>query len=257
MARYQIILAYDGTKFHGSQRQAETRTVQRVVEAALRKLNWTDQSVLFAGRTDAGVHASGQVVAFDLDWKHPPDDLRNALNALLPKDAAVRQLVETSPNFHPRFDALSRSYRYRVYSQPVRDPLRERYAWRVWPAPDFDLLRSAAQAFLGVHDFAAFGSPTSPTGSTIRELTQADWQQVGDEFFFDVTANAFLYHMVRRLTFVSIQIGQGKRQVADILHHLQTPQGPVLQGLAPPNGLTLVDVRYPNDEGENTDQSKI
>jgi tRNA pseudouridine38-40 synthase len=257
MERYQVILAYDGTKFHGSQRQAETRTVQSVVEATLRKLNWTNPSVLFAGRTDAGVHASGQVVAFDLDWKHPPDDLQNALNALLPKDVAVHRLVETYPDFHPRFDALSRSYRYRVYSQPMRDPLRERYAWRVWPSPEVELLQSAAQILRGVHDFAAFGSPTSPNGSTIRELMQADWQQNGDEIFFDVTANAFLYHMVRRLTFALIQVGQGKLQVAELLHHLQNPREPMMQGLAPPNGLTLVEVRYPQAEGESTDQSKI
>jgi len=257
MERYQVILAYDGTKFHGSQRQAETRTVQGVFEVALRELNWMEKSVLFAGRTDAGVHASGQVVAFDLDWKHPPEDLQNALNALLPKDTAVHRLMETSSDFHPRFDAVSRSYRYRVYSQPVRDPLREQFAWQVWPAPDFELLNSAARIFLGVHDFASYGSPTSPNGSTIREVMQANWQQVDDEFFFDVTANAFLYHMVRRLVFALISVGQGKFEVVEILHRLQTPQGPVLQGLAPPNGLSLVEVCYSSTESENTDQNKI
>jgi tRNA pseudouridine38-40 synthase len=257
MARYQVILAYDGTNFHGSQLQADDRTVQSVVEVALRKLNWTGHSILFAGRTDAGVHASGQVAAFDLVWNHPPQDLQNALNAMLPEDAAVWRAMEVSPDFHPRYDALFRSYCYRAYCQPVRDPLRERYAWQVWPVPEIRRLQSVAKTILGVHDFAAFGSPTSPGGSTVREVTQADWEQVDDEFYFSITGNAFLYHMVRRLVFVMVSVGQGKLEVEDVLEHLQTPHGPVLQGLAPPNGLSLVKVYYPSAEGENIDQNKI
>lgn len=255
MARYQVILAYDGRNFHGSQRQADDRTVQRVVESTLRKLNWTGKSILFAGRTDSGVHASGQVAAFDLAWNHSPQDLQNALNAMLPEDVAVTGLKEVSPDFHPRYDALSRSYRYRIYCQPVRDPLRERYAWQVWPAPEIDRLQSVAPKIIGVHDFAAFGSPTRSGGSTIREVTQAEWRQVDDEFFFNISGNAFLYHMVRRLVFAMIAVGQRKLEIKDVLHHLQNPHGPVLQGLAPPQGLSLFEVSYPPAEGENTDQN--
>jgi len=251
MERYQIILAYDGTDFHGSQYQAKTRTVQSVVQTALRQLNWSGRSVLFAGRTDAGVHASGQVVAFDLDWNHPLVDLQNALNALLPGDVAVVNVSLSSPDFHPRFHAVSRSYRYHVFCQPSRDPLRDRFGWRVWPPPEIAVMKAAAREFIGIHDFAAFGRPARPGGSTIRAVTRAEWQPAGDALYFEVTANAFLYHMVRRMTFVQIAVGQGRLELEEIQRHIQQPQDPPIQGLAPPQGLALIQVEYPSGNGEN------
>lgn len=244
MARYQVILAYDGTHFHGSQRQLESRTVQGVVEQALRKLNWEAESVLLAGRTDAGVHASGQVVAFDLEWRHPPADLRNALNSLLPNDVAVRQVAECRADFHPRFDAVSRSYRYRILCDDVRRPLDEYCAWRVWPAPDVDRLTAAASELIGEFDFTAFGSPTRNGGSTIRQVSNAVWKQDDDILYFEITANAFLYHMVRRLVFVQILVGQGVHQVEDIRQCLAKPTINAIPGLAPAQGLSLVAVGY-------------
>lgn len=250
MERYQVILAYDGTDFHGSQYQIETRTVQGVFEAALRKLNWLGKSTFFAGRTDTGVHASGQVVAFDLDWNHSPADLSNALNSLLPKDIAVRDISVSPPDFHPRFAATSRSYSYRVYCSPGLHPLHERYAWRVWPAPNFDRLQAASRVFTGSHDFAGFGQATSPDGSTIRHVMASEWWQAVDGsqtglLIFDITANAFLYHMVRRLVYVSVAVGQGKLEVDDLRQHLHTPPAEPIQGLAPPQGLTLKEVSFP------------
>lgn len=246
MAHYKVILAYDGTHFQGSQRQLEgTRTVQGVVEEALRKLGWIEPSTKFAGRTDAGVHASGQVFTFALTWRHSLDDLRNALNALLPKDASARQVSEISQDFHPRYHALARKYRYHIFSDPVRNPLKEQVAWRVWPAPDLDRLQAAAQIFLGIHDFSAFGSPTSPNGATIRELMAANWNYADSDLFFNVTANAFLYHMVRRLVHVQVAVGQGRLQLEALSQHLGNPSGPPMQGLAPPQGLALVEVQYP------------
>ena len=140
MARYQVILAYDGTGFVGSQRQAKKsdglslsklRTVQGELEKALRKLGWVGRSVLLAGRTDSGVHAVGQVASFDLDWQHADGDLLRALNANLPADVAARDVRIAPPKFHPRFDATSRRYRYRLFCQQVRDPSREKSAWRL------------------------------------------------------------------------------------------------------------------------------
>ena len=259
MERYQVVLAYDGTDFHGSQVQNGTRTVQGVVEETLRKLNWQGKSVLIAGRTDAGVHASGQVMAFDLAWDHSPADLGNALNALLPQDVAVSQISVSCPDFHPRFSARARRYRYRIFCQPSRDPLRERYAWRVWPAPDLDVLQAAAEAFIGVHDFAGFGRATRPGGSTIRNVMVANWLLAPnrlhpDETCFEVSANAFLYHMVRRLVFVQVALGQGKLGMDELLQHLHSPRPDPIQGLAPPHGLSLVEVCYPTVQGENTTQ---
>ena len=252
MARYKIILAYDGTAFFGSQRQAETRTVQGVVEYALHKLCWQDQSILLAGRTDTGVHASGQVAAVDLSWNHPPDDLLRALNSLLPADVAARSVEPVAVDFHPRFGALSRSYRYEIICDPHRDPLKERYVWRVWPAPDFDRLQAAAGDLIGTHDFATFGAPPRSGGSTIRKVEAAHWSQTGHRLTFEVTANAFLYHMVRRMVLVQVSVGQGKLEAGVISRALEHPESQpmMFQGLAPSQGLTLVEVAYPSKSRE-------
>ena len=243
MARYQIIFAYDGTGFYGSQRQGSVRTAQSELEKALRKIGWTGKSVLLAGRTDTGVHASGQVAAFDLDWGHGLGDLHKALNANLSPDMAVRSVNLAPAGFHPRFDASSRRYRYRLFCAGVRDPLRERYAWRVWP-PVSDL-RPLAEIWPGTHDFAAFGSPPRAGGSTVRTVHAAAWKKTGDEWTFEVQADAFLYRMVRRLVFVQVAVGQDRLPVEELGRALAN-KTKVLAGLAPPNGLALVEVRYDN-----------
>ena len=245
MARYKIILAYDGTFLFGSQRQAASRTAQSELEKALGCLGWQEKSVLLAGRTDSGVHASGQVASFDLHWNHQPEDLVRALNSNLPAEMAVRAAQIVPDDFHPRFDATSRRYCYRIYCQPVRDPLRERYAWRQWPALEGKLLNEASSFIIGKHDFAAFGTPPRPGSSTMRTVIKAAWRSQVDEWFFDVQADAFLYHMVRRLVFVQIVVGQGRfppQVVADML--AATPNF-VPAGLAPASGLTLAEVTYP------------
>ena len=247
MARYQIILAYDGTEFLGSQRQVKSRrTVQGELENALRKMGWDGKSVLMAGRTDAGVHASGQVAAFDFNWVHSLEALSNALNANLPADMAVRQAQVAPDSFHPRFDATARRYHYRIFSQKLRDPLRERYAWRVFPTPDEDVLHALAAMLPGKFDFAAFGSPPRPDGSTERHLIQARWEKQADEWHFEVQANAFLYHMVRRLVRTQVVIAQGKFS-KEIFARALAEQVQVPSGIAPPNGLTLVEVTYPDN----------
>ena len=246
MARYQVILAYDGTEFHGSQRQLKVRTVQGVVEDTLRKLRWVGETIIMAGRTDTGVHASGQVLGFDLDWNHTEEDLRNALNALFPNDVSTRRVTECHAEFHPRYDALSRTYRYQVLIDPIPDPLEMRYSWRVWPSPDLDVMQDAANLFIGAHDFAAFGSPMKQGGSTVREITEARWDRVSNanKLEFVVTANAFLYHMVRRLVHVLVKVGQGSLSIEQIRKYLEAPEGPPVQGLAPAQGLVLEEVNY-------------
>ena len=244
MARYQVILAYDGTGFTGSQRQTNSRTVQGELERALRNLGWSGKSVLMAGRTDTGVHATGQVAAFDLEWTHSAEKLLWALNADLPSDLVVKNLFPASADFHPRFDAASREYRYRVFFEPIRDPLREKYLWRTWPGVDGDVLKRNASIFLGKHDFAAMGSRTTPKGTTVHTVTKAEWKKMPDgEWQFEVRADAFLYRMVRRLVFVQVSVAQGKCSVEKVQHAL-SKQGVLLAGLAPAHGLTLVEVTY-------------
>ncbi|MBI5964757.1 MAG: tRNA pseudouridine(38-40) synthase TruA [Chloroflexi bacterium] len=246
MARYQVILAYDGTGFTGSQIQANSRTVQGELERALRNLGWSDRTVIMAGRTDTGVHATGQVAAFDFEWEHPADKLRRALNADLPPDLVIKDLIPAPADFHPRFDAVSREYRYRVFFQPTRDPLQEKYLWRAWPDVDGDALKQNAGIFLGTHDFAAIGSPMKPAprGTTVRTLTKAEWKRMPDgEWQFEVRADAFLYRMVRRLVFVQVSVAQGRCPLEKVQHAL-SKQGKLLAGLAPAHGLTLVEVTY-------------
>lgn len=261
MARYQLILAYDGAKLNGSQRQSrspersrkaaqskdEPRTAQGELEKALRTIGWTGRSVLIAGRTDSGVHAEGQSVALDFEWAHGPDKLRAALNAALPPDLAVRVAREVHSDFHPRFDATSRRYRYRLFIDPVRDPVRERFAWRVWPAPDGDALQSVAPVFLGTHDFAAFGSPMKPGGSTLRTVSLSAWTESEGAWQFQVRADAFLYRMVRRLVFLQVAVAQGRLSVEQVKQALET-QIRLPAGLAPAHGLSLVEVTYADQQ---------
>jgi tRNA pseudouridine38-40 synthase len=249
MARYQVILSYDGTEFQGFQRQSKARTVQQVVETALQGLNWQGKAVLAAGRTDAGVHAYGQVIAFDLDWRHTPEELQRALNAHLPADVVARRVCSVPADFHPRFDAVSRCYHYCIFADQVRDPLRERYAWRIWPEVDFETMQQTARCLPGHHDFAAFGTPPRTKGSTVRTVFRADWEQYSSlggvpVLVFTIIADAFLYHMVRHLVSLQVEIGQGIKGLDVMEKYLSGETAILVQGLAPSNGLILAEVVY-------------
>ena len=263
MERYQVILAYDGSHFKGFQRQAKARSVQGVVEGALRKLNWQGNSILAAGRTDTGAHASGQVIAFELDWVHGPQDLQQALNKHLPIDVAAREVKWVCPTFHPRYDASWRKYLYQIYCQPVRDPLLEPYAWRVWQPVDLLTLREIARPLTGRHDFVAFGTPPKTGGNTVRNVLQADWKEHAPYLIFEITAHAFLYHMARRLVFMQVMIAKGKLPADELQRTLETgfeaslpgeasvgQSSRLVHGLAPAQGLILAEVHYPPETTE-------
>jgi tRNA pseudouridine38-40 synthase len=244
MARYQVILAYDGTGFQGSQRQVNIRTVQGELEKSLRKYGWSGKSILMAGRTDTGVHATGQVAAFEMNWAYTEDKLLRALNADLPPDIAIRNLAATPEDFHPRFDAIARKYSYRLFCESIRNPLREKLAWRVWPVFEENVLQQTADLFLGTHDFAAFGSRTTPKGTTVRTVTKTEWRKKPDgEWQFEIQADAFLYRMVRRMVFVQVAVAQGRCSAKDVQNAL-SKQKVLLSGLAPAHGLTLTEVTY-------------
>lgn len=251
MARYQLTLSYDGTDFSGSQRQAKRRTVQGELEEALRRLGWSGRSILISGRTDTGVHATGQVAAFDLDWSHADVDLLRALNACLPPDMAVWDAREVDGKFHPRFDATSRRYRYRLFCQPFREPIRERFAWRISSEIDENVLANSAKIFPGTHDFSAFGSPTTPKGTTVRTVMRSEWMQIEKDgtWRYEIQADAFLYRMVRKLVFVQVAVAQGKVSAEIVSRSLTEPvsagqRSEIPAGLAPAHGLTLVEVTY-------------
>jgi len=242
--RFAAKVAYDGTAYHGFQRQRSAPTIQLRLEEALAALSGRPVSVIGAGRTDAGVHATGQVISFDLDWTHGPDRLRSALNANLPQDIAVRDVWQARDDFHPRFDAVSRSYEYRLYVAEVRDPLLDRTAWRLGRALDLGAVAKAAGGLIGTHDFIAFGTP--PRGeNSVRTVVEAEWtaQDDGRQRFY-ITADAFLYKMVRTITATLAQVGLGQMTAEDFRGILAARQRGLAAPPAPACGLTLVAVTY-------------
>lgn len=245
--RYRATLAYDGTAYHGFQRQANAPTVQGRVEAALECIGSRAVTLIGAGRTDAGVHATGQVIAFDLDWRHAPEALCRALNANLPPDIAVRGVQEAAPGFHPRYDARSRSYEYRLYVAPVRDPLRRWRAWHLDRPLDVPAMQQAAHRLVGTRDFGAFGSP--PQGeNAVRTVFEAHWEDgPGQEHVFTIVADAFLYRMVRTIVATLVEVGQGRMTPETFREVLAACERGRAAPPAPPHGLTLVAVNYGED----------
>ena len=249
MAHYKLILAYDGTLYSGFQRQAIKNSVQATFEEALRELGWQGRAVIPSGRTDSGVHALGQVVSFSFDWRHSDFALMSALNANLPDDLSVQAVERVGETFHPRYDALKRTYRYQLYSRPTRDPLVDHFAWRLDTLPDLEKMNRAAEELIGEHDFSAFGKALTETGTTTREIFEAKWQRNEIGMVFWITGNAFLYHMVRRIVWVLVKIGLGNLPEETVRVGLETGSTGIV-ALAPARGLTLIKVVYPGDKDE-------
>jgi tRNA pseudouridine38-40 synthase len=224
-------VAYDGTEFLGFQLQDGGRTVQGALEAAVAQVTRQAVRVVGAGRTDAGVHALGQVIGFRVEWRHTLSDLHRALNAVLPEDVAVLDLGPAAPGWHPRFSARRRYYRYTVLNSPLRSPL------------DLAALQAAAEPLVGEHDFASFGRPTQGD-STVRVIHEACWQREGEWFTFDVIGNAFLRSMVRSLVGTLLQAGSGRWPVSRVSDILAGRDRALAAPPAPACGLCLMKVEY-------------
>jgi tRNA pseudouridine38-40 synthase len=234
---------YDGTNYCGFQWQADQPTVQGELERALAAVTRETIRLIAAGRTDAGVHARGQVIAFHTGWRHPLADLERALNALLAEDVAVRELELAEEGFHPRFSAHSREYRYTVFHQPLRSPLTRRFAYH-WPhSLDEEAMDQAARTLIGTHDFATFGQP--PQGeNTVRRVLRAGCSREGSFVYFDIEANAFLRRMVRSIVGTLLQVGSGKLSPQDFEEILRAAERSLAGPTAPPHGLCLMRVNY-------------
>ncbi len=242
---YKSIVAYDGTAFEGFQRQrGEIRTIQADLEAALTALGWRGRSLLAAGRTDRGVHAEGQVISFQLDWGHSLQDLTRALNVHLPMDIAIRDCQRALEGFHPRYSAKRRHYRYSVFVDPLRQPLAERYALRLKEAPELKRMQRAAKSLVGERDYRVFGPAPKAGGTTVRKVFESRWQKGEEGLIFDIKANAFLQHMVRRITAVLLEVGYGRLTLAEFEALVNTPGARWEGALAPPCGLSLIAVEY-------------
>jgi tRNA pseudouridine38-40 synthase len=241
--RVKAVVAYDGTGYRGFQRQKNAPSIQEELERALEKLTQTPCPVLAAGRTDAGVHAEGQVIAFDTVWQHPLPDLQRAMNAVLPSQIVVIQMEVATPTFHPRYDALRRAYRYTIYRGATRYPFAARHSLHVERTLNLEAMQAAASMLVGWHDFAAFGSP--PVGeNSVREVYCAAWVQQGVWLYFDIEANAFLYRMVRMLIGSLLRVGYGvlsPEAFGEILRERERRKaGPAVA----PQGLCLRYVSY-------------
>lgn len=253
------VVGYDGTRYQGFQRQPVAPTVQGALERSLAACTGRTPAVVGAGRTDSGVHATGQVVAADVTWRHGVSALRRAWNANLPPDIAVFQLYEAPSDFHPRHDALARTYVYQVLQHAAgrpgdRWPLAGGRSWYIPQYLDVAAMNEAAEVLLGTRDFAGFG-PAPNGGHTIRTLLQARWRLDGEppeallgetvgRTVFTVTANAFLYRMVRRLVATLVKVGTGEWGLSHVRAVLAARDARVGPPPAPAQGLILGRVVY-------------
>lgn len=248
--KIKLVLAYDGTDFHGWQAQDGVRTVQRDVEDVLRRVLRHPLHVDGASRTDAGVHARGQVAVVRTVSPIPVENMSRAVGHHLPKDVALVRATTVSLGFHPSRDALGKLYRYRIYNaarRPAAD-LVHRYTWHVWYPLDLQRLRAAAANMVGRRDFAAFASQGSPRATTVRTVSRIGVRRVGPEVLIDVEGDGFLYNQVRNMVGTLVEVGRGHWQpefVRDIIASGdRSNAGPT----APPQGLCLEWVRYDRKE---------
>ncbi len=252
--RYRLIVEYDGTPFHGWQLQPETRTVQGEIEAVLARITEAPRRVIGSGRTDTGVHATGQVAAVDLPPKWEAAALQKALNALLPREIRVREVHLAPPRFHPRYDAVARSYRYQVGTTlEAGSPFHRRWCWDLSEAPpDRDLLQAGAALIAGDRSFARFAKSGQPARGDRCRVASAAWEpcpEIG--ISFRITANRYLHHMVRYLVGTMIAVGRGERPLDELAALLENDRSPLVTSPpAPARGLFLERVEYPQKSFE-------
>jgi len=240
----RLTIEYDGTNYSGWQLQSGQDSIQARIELALERIFSGKIRIRGAGRTDAGVHAHGQVAVFRLPRPFEPAELMRALNALLPPDIAVVSTAFADDSFDPRRGAHSRVYEYRVLNQPIRSVFEYRYAWLIHESLTLAPMNQGAAVFLGEHDFAAMRSLGSDEKTTVRRILASEWRRNGNLLTYRVEATAFLRHMVRTMVATMIDVGRGAaapEQIAQLLTSGDRSRAPAA---APPYGLYLVEVRY-------------
>ncbi|MGD8451236.1 MAG: tRNA pseudouridine(38-40) synthase TruA [Phycisphaerae bacterium] len=249
----KLIVAYDGTEFHGWQIQPGLRTVQGVLQDAVCRVVRQPTVLVGASRTDAGVHARGQVAQFRTTAPIPPESLRRALEHRLPDDLAVVHVTDVAAAFHATRAAVGKRYRYRLYNAPREcRPVRDhdgRFCWHVWYRLDLDRMRSAAALLVGRHDFAGMANLGAPRETTVRTVTRIGIEQRYHEVLIDVEGDGFLYNQVRIMVGTLIEIGRGHWPPERIAEILATGDRSLAGPTVPPHGLTLEWVRYGVERG--------
>jgi tRNA pseudouridine38-40 synthase len=249
MRNLKLLLAYDGTGFAGWQIQPDSATVQGTLASAIGRI--TGETVLpqGSGRTDAGVHALGQVATFMTASPIPAENLVIALNDVLPAAIRVLEAAEIPPEFHARKSARAKTYRYRIYRNAICPPFLTRYVWH-YPYPlDEAMICQAASAFVGEHDFTSFAAvdperAQEAEASNVRNIFCSAWERQGDEFVYTVQGNGFLHHMVRNLVGTFLLVGKGTLQPSDMQRILEARAPSAAGATAPASGLYLVSVEY-------------
>lgn len=244
--RIAMEVQYDGTDFLGWQRQASGRTVQEELERMLgRVCGDRPVTVVGAGRTDAGVHAHGQTAHADVSTRYDDADLAHALRRMTSADLAVVRLNTVSDDFHARFAARKRSYRYSVLFRP--NPFRARYAWHPPVRPDIERMHAGASALIGTHDFTALSKHNPDTADPVCTIHSAEWRESEDGLEFHITATRFLYGMVRLLVGIQYDIGRGVREAEEIPEVLESRDRARQSMAVPAQGLSLYRVEYEGD----------
>lgn len=244
--RFLLVVHYDGSGFHGWQVQPEFRTVQGELESALARLADSPRTVLGSGRTDTGVHAVGQVAAVDMPPRWDAPSLHRSLNAVLPDDIWVETVRAVPEDFHPRYDARARTYTYALGTEPgAASPFHKRWCWPLCTPVEGRLLVEAASHLVGRHSFKAFAKSGQPERGEFCTVREARWEPTELGYRFRITADRYLHHMVRYLVGTMVDVGRQRRPPGDIAALLQGAKGVETSPPAPPQGLFLTRVVYP------------
>ncbi len=243
--RLAMTIEYEGTRYGGFQYQPQIPTIQHEIETAITRLTSETIRVHAAGRTDAGVHATGQVIAFDTASSHPPETFMSALNHYLPPDIAIKAARIAPPDFDPRRNAVSRTYRYSILHSPTPSPIHRRFTYRITDMPDISAMQQAANLLVGTHDFQRFAAPQPQGKSTIRRIHDATVRTRDDIVAIEVTANAFMRHQVRRIAGALLDIVRRRLTTAELQSMLNGAPTDAVAHTLPPQGLCLVSVQYP------------
>jgi tRNA pseudouridine38-40 synthase len=240
----KLVLQYDGTDYVGWQRQPNGVSIQELIEKAIEPIEGRPVAVVGAGRTDAGVHALGQVASVQLESAIDPAALARALNATLPEDVRVAAAEEAAPDFNARFSATGKVYAYRIWAGPFLPPFERRYFWHLPGSLDIDRMRQAARALMGTHDFSAFRAAGSDAAASERTIRELEIDNETERVIVTVAGDGFLRYMVRAIVGTLVEVGQGRRPVAGVAAALASRDRSQAGPTAPAKGLVLLKVEY-------------